>query len=188
MYGYDYENEILLLMRVLKYLFQSDQNSFHILLSGGKELDCDDLYDTAESLFDCIFVNAEIDFDTESQLDVIYLSHPSLDKVLSLSREWCSLSATSIGARRKQLEDIMDFFLVGAGYIIYDIKYRFTNNSVQITLWMSPEWYEPLLLLNYLVSLLLYVQEENEHLERLIWEKKQEGAMDEENRLKKEAT
>ena len=81
----------------------------------------------------------------------------------------------------------MDFFLVGAGYIIYDIKYHFTDNSVQITLWMSPDWYEPLLFLNYLVSLLLYVQEENEYLESLIEEKKQEGAMDEENRLKKEA-
>ena len=187
MYGYDYENEILLLMRILKYLFQHNQDSFHILLSGGEELDCDDLYDTTASLLDCMFADSEIDFDTENQMDVIQLSHPSLDKFLSLSREWCSLSGTSFGARRKQLEDIMDFFLTGSGYAVYDIKYHFRDNSVLIALWISPDCYEPLLLLNYLVSLLLYVQEENEHLERLIWEKKQEGAMDEENRLKKEA-
>lgn len=187
MYRYDYENDILLLLRILKYLHQYSKKSFHILLGGDPEFDWDYLYDVTGDLLGDIFPDFEIDWDEEYGTDIITLSHPVLDKFLSLSSEWSGISGTPFHSRKKKLENLIDFFVVEAGYSVLGNKCAFADNSVRIMLWMSPDCYEPLLFLNSLISLLIYIQEETAHLENLIAGKMWENRKGAERRFEKEA-
>ena len=89
MYGYEYENNVLLALRLLKFLYQQDPVALKDLL---ERTDCD-----SENLESCaamsiweIFSDVTFDLDLEWETEKAAFSHPTIDKFYDLGTRWCA--------------------------------------------------------------------------------------------------
>ena len=65
MYYYDYETDVLLVLRLLKYLQEQDQTAATSLIQWQKKFDPDMMYELAESIIWEIFADVEFESDTD---------------------------------------------------------------------------------------------------------------------------
>lgn len=170
MYGYDYEGDVLLLLRLLRFLHDEDPVSFSELLDLDDELDEDAIFELSELvLFGgyCSFIEQE--FDDENEMNIMEISHPAIDRFLVLSEEWREMGG---GGRtevfRRKVQDTAEFYFCGEVSSVFDMNVSFGESSALIRLTLSPDCYEPLRLANSLVDFLLYFKQENRHLECLV--------------------
>lgn len=168
MYGFEYEDDALMLLRAMKYLYQQDPEALRDALSEFWPVDLDMAYDMVFELMNGIFSDLDILFDESDELETLCFSHPVLNRFLALCGELAAIRGRSNGASYLKLQDMVEYFTIGLSNSVFDLKCHFVMSSVSLEIVLSPDCYEPLLFLDSLVRLLLYVQQENEHLERLI--------------------
>ena len=116
---------------------------------------------------------------SQRSIETLQLSHPTWNRFLTLSREYCSLSGLPCDSGRQKMETIVDFYLIDAGNSVVNTRFYYEPESVSIRMEMSIDCYEPLMFANSLVDLMSYFEQENEHLETLISSLKSAGSMSE---------
>ena len=187
MYQYEYEDDALLLLRLLKFFSLHRPEQLKIILRDFKCLDFNFVYEIVFSALTELFLDYESDWDEDTGLETLQLSHPTWNRFLTLSREYCSLSGLPCDSGRQKMETIVDFYLIDAGNSVVNTRFYYEPESVSIRMEMSIDCYEPLMFANSLVDLMSYFEQENEHLETLISSLKSAGSSMSENDEKEAA-
>lgn len=168
MYGYDYESDVLLLLRLLKYLHEQDPKTAERLSAYWEKIDPEFLFDTVENILWEIFSDVEFDEDPEWEATIATFSHPVIDRLYELGRRLERSQGRHRGSWQQKIHDIVEFFICGASYSIAELNVRATDGNVKIKVRYSYDCYDPVPFGNSLVDVLLYCQQENERLEKLI--------------------
>ena len=187
MYGYDYEDEVMLMLRFLKRLYQIDPDLLDKALDGYEIFDEDMIYELMLPSFCDLFSDYVSDWSEEVDMEVLHLAHPAWDRFLALSQEWSTLTGTPQGAARQKFEDIVDFFALEVGDTVHNTAFLFSGTSVQVEMWMSPDCYEVPLFVNMMMDLLDYLQRECELLEAKITAARSDESRDTEEITAEEA-
>ena len=111
MYDYDdYEEDVLLVLRVLKYLHGvQTREEFLKTLNHCTEAGMDELYELADTFTWELFPAAVFDIDEEWDATTMSFSHPNIDCYLSLTGRLDTTHGHRL-ALRKRLEDIALYF------------------------------------------------------------------------------
>ena len=166
MYDYEYEDDVLMVLRLMKYLHQQDPQELEMLLNWYKTFNSDTFYECAESVIWSIFDDTQVEDDDEITIETF--RHPALKRFYHLGRQWCVSLGCNANVWRRTVQDVVQYFLVGGSYSVWNLKYAFSPENVEIKVWLSPDSYEPIPFGNSLVDLLRYLQRENERLAALL--------------------
>lgn len=169
MYDYEYENDVLLMLRVLKYLHKYEPAVFVAIMKHLEDVDFDGLYDNMYFILWNVFEVEMADEDEEDSYGcgMMYMGHPVLNEFLKLSYQYCDLSGDLPASYRKKLQDIILFHLVATSASIYDYECRYEDTDLCVAIWFT-DCYDLPGFLAGLVDLVMYVQQENERLQRQI--------------------
>ena len=168
MYDYDYETDVLLVLRLLKYLQEQDQTTATSLIQWQKKFDPDMMYELAESIIWEIFADVEFESDTDWENSIANFSHPIIDRLYELGGRLNRIQGRPAGSWQRKIHDIVEFYVCGASYSIMDLNVTAIESFIQIKVLFSPDCYEPLLFGNSMVDVLLCCQRECQRLEGLL--------------------
>lgn len=178
MYDYEYEEDVLISLQMLKYLHDNSPERFQHTLDMFNEFDVDAFYMAADYAFWDIFDNGMAGQDEESDITILYLSHPAFNRYFDIGWQWCERHNCGFSAWQKKIKDIVEYFAVSSSYSVYDWKTRFEGGGVQLELWLSPDSYEPMAFNASMLDLLLYIQGENARLEKELADAEDETEME----------
>lgn len=175
MYGYDdYEEDVLLVLRVLKYLHGvQTREEFLKTLNHCTEAGMDGLYELADTFTWEIFPAAVFDIDEEWDATTMSFSHPNIDRYLSLAGRLDTTHGHRL-ALRKRLEDIALYFCTVTDSVT-GVQFSPMGESTCVKLRFSPDCYDTLGFANSMVDLLRYLGRENRRLEKLYLEQQNES-------------
>ena len=112
MYGYEYEFDFLLCLRLLKFLHMQSPESAKRVIEIYKEVDTEEIGIVMEEILWDIFSDAEFDTDEFNELTIVYFSHryepilfgnTLIDMVLYCQRDLRRLEA------RMEKEKVIEF-------------------------------------------------------------------------------
>ena len=180
MYGYYYETDILLFLRLGKYLYDQDPAALEEILNEAPEFDPYLSGDYCErftyAICSQLVVDAEVFVDEYigDEITIVFwtFSHPVINRFCQLSMEWCGICGQSTAAWQGKLSDVAEYFLLGENDSLCRMECTSKGGSAKIRTWLSPDCYDPASFGNALVDMLLFLQQENERLEGLLNEAK----------------
>nr|WP_325212297.1 hypothetical protein [uncultured Oscillibacter sp.] len=170
MYNYEYEVDVLLFLRLAKYLHSQAPAALEEILAMYVDFDLPSLCELCESIVWEICANVFFDQDEEYEAAICTFSHPLMDRFCALSGEWSFTSGQSDDAWRRKLGDIAEYYLMGTSYSVGNIECYPRRDSAKLRTWLSSDCYDPAEFGNSLVDMLLHIQRENEQLESLLKE------------------
>lgn len=186
MYGYYYETDTLLFLRLAKYLHDQDPDTLDKILNEAPEYDSFFSGDYCErityAICSQVVVDSEIVIDEyvgeEIVIDFWTFSHPLINQFCRLSMEWCGVCGQSTAAWQAKLSDIAEYYLLGENNTLCRMECTPKGGSAKIRAWLSPDCYDPAGFGNALVDMLIFLRQENERLERFLTEaeKRREAA------------
>ena len=172
MYGYEYEFEVLLGLRLLKFLHMQSPETAKRVIEVYKELDEDEMCVVIEEILLDIFEGVTFDFDEMDETSIVYFSHPSIDRLFELgsrdSDEYGNLS----NAWRRKIQDVSEYYALGPTNSVYHLLHHFSAKGVVFEIKLSPDCYEPILFGNTLIDMILHCQRDLRRLEEKQSEKK----------------
>ena len=170
MYNYEYEVDVLLFLRLAKYLHSQSPAALESILALYVDFDLPSLRELCESIVWEICANVFFDQDEEYEAAICTFSHPLMDRFCALSGEWSFTSGQSDDAWRRKLGDIAEYYLMGTSYSVGNIECYPRRDSAKLRTWLSSDCYDPAEFGNSLVDMLLHIRRENERLESLLKE------------------
>lgn len=163
MYDNEYEWDILLFLRILKYLHTSDADMVNAIIRDYPEVDAEDpdmiMYDLLWAFFD------EEPEEADDEFYTVRFSNQSVDRLYQLGCQDGDIFSSKFRMWQEKIKDIFLFYVVGASHSVFDVSYHFGADSVKIDITLSPDCYEPLLFLNSIINMILYCQKEVRRLE-----------------------
>ena len=138
MYGIEYEDDILLLLRMIKFLHMQSPDAAHIFCQSHPVVDMEELLMVIDEVMWDIFDDVNFFFDEEYEATVMQCSHPIIDRLYELGRA----SDPKHGSRQS----------------VWSKKLHIAGDHVILEFCLSPDYYEPLYFANSLVDLLRYCQ------------------------------
>lgn len=168
MYDCEYEGDVLLTLRILKYLQEESPARAQKAVELFKTLDPEDPYEFVEYTFWDIFTDITFDPDEADELTTTTLSHPEIDRFFSLAGQLELMGGEISGANQCKVHDVVEFFLCGPTYSVFHFSVQVVGDSIKIRLQLSPDCYDPLPFFNSFIDMLLYFRQENQRLQELI--------------------
>lgn len=165
MYYVEYEDTLLLLLRIMKFLHTQVPGVVKQICKEYPLMGEDELFMVMEDVLWSIFDDVNIETDEFEESTLIYCSHESFDRLYALGR---ALEADRTGGQdiwARKLHDIAEFFVVGASDSVSSFSQRIVDGHVIFEFGLSPDVYEPLYFGNTAVDMLLYCQRSIERLE-----------------------
>lgn len=166
MYDYEYEEDVMGALRLLKYLYLKDKGSLKSIQQTFPDVDADMMVEVADyaiwELFNNDFLGEE---DEDGELSYITFSDSSIDEFLELNTRLLELQGISCqDAVRKKIRDAAEYFACSAAHSLFNLQVYFPNGYPVIRYWLSPDCYEAIALGNSILDMLLYFQSENQRL------------------------
>lgn len=168
MYDYEYEEDVLLTLRLLKYLQEESPARAQEAVEAFKTLVPEDPYEFIEYTFWDIFTDITFASDEAEELTIATFSHREINRFYALLARLELIEGQQTGASQKKVHDIVEFFLCGATYSVFQFSVQVVDASVTINLQLSPDCYDPLPFFNSFIDILLYFRQESQRLEELI--------------------
>ncbi len=165
MYGYEYEFDFLLCLRLLKFLHMQSPEAAKRVVEIYKELDTEEIGIVMEEILWDIFSDAEFDTDEFNELTIVYFSHRDIDRLYELGRQESARHGRISDSWRRKIQDISEFFATGPTYSIFEFSHHFSTKGVVFEAKLSPDCYEPILFGNTLIDMVLYCQRDLRRLE-----------------------
>lgn len=156
MYGYEYEFDFLLCLRLLKFLHMQSPEAAKRVVEIYKELDTEEIGIVMEEILWDIFSDAEFDTDEFNELTIVYFSHRDIDRLYELGRQESARHGRISDSWRRKIQDISEFFATGPTYSIFGFSHHFSTRGVVFEAKLSPDCYEPILFGNTLIDMVLY--------------------------------
>lgn len=170
MYDCEYEGDVLLVLRLLKYLHMHDPDMVKRVIELYKELDPDEMCVMIEEILWSIFDDVLFDSDEFDETAIVYFSHPDIDRLYKLGTRCVDKHGSLSNAWRRKIQDIAEYYVLGASNSVYEFGHHFSANGVVFEVRLSPDCYEPELFGNSLIDMLLHVQQELRRLEKKVAE------------------
>lgn len=165
MYDYEYEFDVLLVLRLLKLLHMMNPEAMEEPLSMYPTLSPDELYLIVSPVLWGFFESMEYELDEEFEVEWMTISHPTIDQLYALGSMQEGKSSAISAAWKKKIQDAVEYFLVGPSNSVFDLRYQYPFDHVKIGIALSPEYFEGILFANNLVDLLRYFEQDLRHLE-----------------------
>lgn len=86
MYGIEYEDDILLLLRMIKFLHMQSPDAAHIFCQSHPVVDMEELLMVIDEVMWDIFDDVNFFFDEEYEATVVQCSHPIIDRLYEQGR------------------------------------------------------------------------------------------------------
>lgn len=158
MYGIEYEDDILLLLRMIKFLHMQSPDAAHIFCQSYPVVDMEELLMVIDEVMWDIFDDVNFFFDEEYEATVVQCSHPIIDRLYEQGRASDPKHGSRQSVWSKKLHDITEYFVLGATNSVYKFSQHIAGDHVVLEFCLSPDYYEPLYFANSLVDLLRYCQ------------------------------
>ena len=158
MYGIEYEDDILLLLRMIKFLHMQSPDAAHIFCQSHPVVDMEELLMVIDEVMWDIFDDVNFFFDEEYEATVVQCSHPIIDRLYERGRASDPKHGSRQSVWSKKLHDITEYFVLGATNSVYKFSQHIAGDHVILEFCLSPDYYEPLYFANSLVDLLRYCQ------------------------------
>lgn len=158
MYGIEYEDDILLLLRMIKFLHMQSPDAAHIFCQSHPVVDMEELLMVIDEVMWDIFDDVNFFFDEEYEATVVQCSHPIIDRLYEQGRASDPKHGSRQSVWSKKLHDITEYFVLGATNSVYKFSQHIAGDHVILEFCLSPDYYEPLYFANSLVDLLRYCQ------------------------------
>ena len=165
MYDYEYEFDVLLVLRLLKLLHMRDPDALREPLEMYPKLPVDELYLIVDPIIEEFFSDLEYGIDEGFEGEVVLLSHPVINRLYSLGQRQENRYRNLNGVWRKKIKDAVEYFLIGPTNSVFDLNYHYSSGWIGIELVLSPEYYEVSLFANNLVDMLRYFEQDLQYLE-----------------------
>ena len=160
MYDYEYENDILGALRVLKYSQMREPDQFRQQCKCYETLGPETLEDLVWESTWGLFDNAESDFEPDYEADTFTIEDSLLDALwVNILKRARNGDRFSDFASRELFQDTLVYFLTATSCTIGRIDCFFNREGIRVKLWLSRDIWEPIQLANDVVSLLLYLTE-----------------------------
>ena len=173
MYHYDYEMDVLLMLRLARYLHRQNPAALQEVLEEFPDADLCLLLELSERIIWEICTDVVFDMDDQSEISFCTFRHPVISRFCTLSAEWSGIHGRSAGAWQRKLSDIAEYFLNGLNYSVMKLACYPEGHSARLRTWFSPDCYDSGEFGNILVDMLLFLQRENERLEGMLKEEKE---------------
>lgn len=178
MYGYEYEVDILLVLRLAKFLHRQNPDALKEVLEDFPVVDLYLLFELSERIIWEICSHVVFDLEEELETSFCTFSHPLIARFCKLSMAWSCVRGCSVGAWQRKLSDIAEYFLTGTNHSVVQLVCYARGDFAEIRTWFSPDCYESEDFGNSLVDMLLFLQRENERLEGLLKEAEMEEELE----------
>lgn len=166
MYGYEYEDDVLGTLRLLKYIHDTRPEVFRESMKAFYTITADDTYDIVVNCMWDLFDDIMYDWDDEFEMEIIEFSDTAFTRYLEVGRELCALRGRNSNVLyQRKLQDITEFYLCLPSYSLWRIEQTITASSYLTRVWLSPDCYEPVLFANNLLDMLLHVRKETALME-----------------------
>lgn len=165
MYGYEYEFDFLLCLRLLKFLYMQSPELAKRIIEIYKEVDVEEIGIVMEEILWDIFSDVTFDSDDLDELTIVFFSHPDIDRLYELGRQEADRSGRIANAWRRKIQDIAEFYLLGPTNSIFQLSHHFSTKGVVFEAKLSPDCYEPILFGNTLIDMVLCCQRDLRRLE-----------------------
>lgn len=167
MYGYEYEDDILLFLRLIKFLQVYHPEVYERIIKFYPPVCEDDMYVIVDDLLWAFLDEApNNDENEEDGLTVVRLSDEVIDQLYAQGFKGNHLFPCKVGAWQEKIKDVFCFFVARSTNSVYNAKFHFCGGSVTFDITLSLDCYEPLEFLNSIVDMLLYCHRELRRLER----------------------
>ncbi len=158
MYGYEYEYDILALLRVLKYVHLYRADEFANILEYYHNMEPDEV---ARGVAWDAFDHIEGEIDEEWGNEIIYVYDKLLNRYFELNLERTqSGNLLRWETVRKRLLHMACYYLLSATNEIIDIDVLYSVSGISLVLTMSQDCMEPFELANAVVDFLLALRQE----------------------------
>ena len=108
MYGIEYEDDILLLLRMIKFLHMQSPDAAHIFCQSHPVVDMEELLMVIDEVMWDIFDDVNFFFDEEYEATVVQCSHPVIDRLYELGRASDPKHGSRQSVWSKKLHDISE--------------------------------------------------------------------------------
>lgn len=130
MYDNEYEWDILLFLRILKYLHTSDADMVNAIIRDYPEVDEEDpdmiMYDLLWAFFD------EEPEETDDEFYTVRFSDQSVDRLYQLGCQDGDIFFSQSRVWQEKIKDTFLFYVVGASHSVFDVAYYFGGDGVKI--------------------------------------------------------
>ena len=165
MYDYEYEFEVLLMLRLLKLLHMIKPEAMEEPMKMYPSLPPDELYLMVSPVLWEIFEDMDYNLDEEFEVEWMTIGHSIIDRLYALGCKQEGKNGTLGAAWKKKIQDAVEYFLVGPSNSVFDLRYQYPFGHVEIGIALSPEYFEGTLFANNLIDLLRYFEQDLKHLE-----------------------
>ena len=163
MYDYEYENDVLLFLRLLKFLHTEHPFVLEQIIKDYPTADEEDIWMILDELLMAVFDEGAP--DEGDDMMTVRFSDERIDRLYTQGYKHSEILPYQINAWQEKIKDIFLFYVVGASHSVFDVAYHFTGDGVKIDITLSPDCYEPILFLNSIINMILYCQKEVRRLE-----------------------
>lgn len=119
MYGIEYEDDILLLLRMIKFLHMQSPDAAHIFCQSHPVVDMEELLMVIDEVMWDIFDDVNFFSDEEDEATVVQCSHPIIDRLYEQGRASDPKHGSRQSVWSKKLHDITEYFVLGATNSVY---------------------------------------------------------------------
>ena len=118
MYDYEYEGDVLLVLRLLKFLHQSSPDIAKRVIELYKELTLDEMFVMVEEIMWGIFDDVTMGSDEFDETAIVYFSHPDIDRLYELGSRCRDEYGSLSNAWRRKIQDIAEYYILGTSHSI----------------------------------------------------------------------
>ena len=156
MYDYEYENDVLLFLRLLKFLHTEHPFVLEQIIKDYPTADEEDIWMILDELLMAVFDEGAP--DEGDDMMTVRFSDERIDRLYTQGCKHSEILPYQINAWQEKIKDVFLFYVAGTSYSVFDVCYRFSDSGVKFDITLSPDCYEPNIFMNSLINMILYCQ------------------------------
>lgn len=156
MYNYEYEDDTLLFLRLMKFLHMEQPRTVEQIIKDYPTADEEDIGMILDELLMTVFDEGAP--DNEDDLMTVRFSDTQIDRLYSQGCKHNEMLPYQINAWQEKIKDVFLFYVAETSYSVFDVCYRFSDSGVKFDITLSPDCYEPNIFMNSLINMILYCQ------------------------------
>ena len=141
MYNYEYEDDILLFLRLMKFLHMEQPRTVEQIIKDYPTADEEDIGMILDELLMTVFDEGAP--DNEDDLMTVRFSDTQIDRLYSQGCKHNEMLPYQINAWQEKIKDVFLFYVAETSYSVFDVCYRFSDSGVKFDITLSPDCYEP---------------------------------------------
>lgn len=163
MYDYEYEADILLFLRLMKFLHTEHPFVLEQIIKDYPAADEENIWMILDELLMTVFDEGAP--DEGDDMMTVRFSDERIDRLYTQGCKHSEILPYQINAWQEKIKDVFLFYVAGISYSVFDIRYHFSGDGVKFDITLSPDCYEPSIFLNSIINMILYCKRDLARIE-----------------------